>query len=94
MEAAESRGIPLPEWAKNEPQLPDGDEFYLAAFSELSTCRPFGMTLGPIPWRDIVLYADYHELDSMNRQFFARAMRQLDTAYLTWQKGKKPKKNG
>jgi len=84
----------VPEWAENEPEVFEGDDFYLGAFSELSTCRSFGMSLGPIPWRDIVAYSEYHELERGMSDFFVRVIRQMDMVYLKWQKGKKPKQDG
>lgn len=94
IEASRERGLPTPEWADNEPKIFDGDEFYLGAFNDLSTCRPVGLSLGPIPWRDIIDYARYHGLDRLMTDFFLRVMRGMDTVYLKWQRGKKPKDNG
>ena len=93
IEASQLRGLPLPEWAEHEPELLHGDAFYLSAFSELSTCRPFGMSPGPIPWRDIVTFGEYHGLDRGLLDFFVRVIRRMDIEYLQWQ-GKKLKTHG
>lgn len=80
----EEKNLPLPEWYLDQPQLQPGDNFYFRAFWELSSCRQFGWSVGPIPWRDMVLYAEYAGLDSENTQLFATVLRELDEVYLSW----------
>lgn len=82
VEAAERKGRPLPEWYQDEPQLWPGDEFYLRAFYELSTCRGVGMSAGPIPWNIAVMYAQYQGLDADSIQPFIDIIRKLDAVYL------------
>ena len=60
----------------------DAGSFYLRAFSELSTCRQVGFDAGPIPWRDVVAYADRAGLDDDNERSFVAILRELDEAYL------------
>jgi len=67
---------------QNEPILLPGDNFYLTAFYELSTCRAFGWTLGPIPWRDLVFYAQYAGLEEDLFPVFVLTLRAMDAVYL------------
>lgn len=90
-QAAIERGQPVPEWLLNEPLLLPGDRFYISAFYELSTCRSFGMTVGPIPWRDIIYYAQFAQLDDDLLSVFVRALRAMDAVYLEYVKKKTPK---
>lgn len=89
LEASIERGRKLPKWASHEPSLLNGDEFYLEAFWELSTCRSIGMALGPIPWRDIVLYAQFVGLEYDLVTVFVGVIRSMDRAYLEWADKKK-----
>ncbi len=59
-----------------------GDEFYLAAFNELSTTR--AVELGPIPWHHIISYAEQAELDEEMSATFHAVIRAMDAAHLTW----------
>ena len=63
-----------------------GDDFYLRAFENLSSERQFGDALGPIPWSKIVLYGDRKHLDDAMVDVFVYVIRELDTAYLKWQR--------
>jgi len=44
------------------------------------------MSLGPIPWRDIVYYARYFELDEDLLPLFVRVIRAMDSVYLEWKR--------
>lgn len=64
------------------PELRMGLELFYGAFWDLSTCRPIGMSEGPISWLSIDAYATARGLDAEQRddlQFFVRTM---DRAYL------------
>lgn len=75
-----------------EPHLYPGDEFYLRAFSELSTCRFMGFDgSGPIPWKDIVQYGLFSDLDEDLLKAFIRIIRHMDDGYLQWQREQRPK---
>ena len=56
--------LPLPKDVENAPVLNEGLELFYSAFAELSTCRSFGMSVGPIPWTAIKQYSDYYEFDA------------------------------
>lgn len=88
IEAALDRGLPMPKWARNEPVLFPGDEFYISAFWELSTCRQLGMSYGPIPWTDILIYGQFAGLDYEAFSIFVRVMRAMDSKFLQWAKEK------
>jgi len=82
IEASALRGVPPPKFLDDEPLLLPGDEFYMTAFYRLDTCRSIGMSYGPIPWRDIVMYADREGLDSDLVQLFVYVIRSMDGEYL------------
>lgn len=71
-----------------------GDEFYLSAFWELSTCRQFGWSTGPIPWRDLVHFAEYHGLDDEMVRPFMVIIRAMDSVYLKYQEKKNKSSKG
>lgn len=66
-----------------------GDDFYLNAFYELSTCRQIGMSLGPIPWTAIIEFAEFSGLDSEILPVFVLSIRAMDAVYLEWTSKKK-----
>ena len=71
-------------------------EFYLDAFRELSTCRPGGLDLQPIPFTAIVDYSRIYKIDDEDFSFI---IRQMDDTFLTLdsetrQTEKKPKSPG
>lgn len=75
-------GLPLPPKIANAPQLQMGLELYYDAFWELSTCRPTGWGLGPIPWHAMHEYAVAFGFDSEQRDWLFYLIRELDQAYL------------
>lgn len=85
MEQAIKKGRDLPPWVQDEPPLDPEDEFFLVAFDRLSTCRHMGMGFGPIPWRDIILYAERCGLESDVQDMFVDVIRAMDAAWLEWQ---------
>lgn len=82
MQAAQAKGRDLPTWYTEEPCLLPGDEFYMKAFWDLGTGRAIGFAIGPIPWRDIVEYADRHKLDEDVAGAFVYVIREMDAKYL------------
>jgi hypothetical protein len=78
--------MPLPDWALNVPPLRPGDDFYLRAFWELSSCRAFGEIIGPIPWTAIQQYSEVQGLSPVISDLFHLVIRELDEAYLAWQR--------
>lgn len=59
-----------------------GDDFYIRAFWELSSCRDFGSFVGPIPWDKIVMYGERKGLDSAMIEVLEFVIRELDEVYL------------
>lgn len=48
------------------------------AWNDLSTCRPIGMAVGPIPWTSIVTWCEYHGFDREASDVMLYVIRQLD----------------
>jgi hypothetical protein len=82
IQAALNYGRELPAWAKDPPIKAPGDEFYLAAFRQLSTCRHVGEQIGPIPWVAIVEYARHCRLDDDVADVFVQAIMAMDAGYM------------
>ena len=85
IEAGIEKGRSLPRWFEDAPALSDGDDFYIKAFWDLSSGRPVGFSIGPIPWRDIILYSDRAGLASDVSAAFVVIIRAMDMGYLEWQ---------
>ena len=95
IQAAVEKGRELPQWYIDEPDIEVSDHFYLQAFRDLHTCRQNGMGMGPIPWKDIILYADRYGLDEDLVEPFIHIIRCMDCAYIEWaDKEMESKKNG
>lgn len=59
----------------------------MEAFYDLSTGRPASdYGVHPIPWRDIVAYADVSGLDPDNYQTLRQVIRAMDAAFRGWHK--------
>ena len=73
----------LPDWWDKCPLPVRGDDFYLLAFWELSSCRNFsGMGIGPIPWHHVLEYGRWKQLDPGMLVLFIQVIRELDEVYL------------
>jgi len=79
-------GMTMPEPWINPPVLQDQDQWYMDSFSELSTCRSFGFSTGPIPWTALNEYCELEEIEE--RDEFCLVMRSMDNAYLEYVKEK------
>lgn len=75
-------GAPIPDKIKNAPILLPGLQFYYQAFLDLSTCRPLGMSEGPIPWSALNTYAEREGLTDDDYDRFSSLIRAMDAAYL------------
>jgi hypothetical protein len=71
----------LPAWYLDEPEIPEGTEFFLSAFRDLSTCR--GMD-GPIPWTAAHLYAEFKGLDRDVAELLWEVVQTLDGTERKW----------
>jgi len=72
----------LPPAIRDAPELRMGLELYYGAFWDLSTCRPLGMSEGPISWLSIDAYATARGLDAEQRDDLHHHIRAMDRAYL------------
>lgn len=61
-----------------QPPHDDGVALCLTAWAELSTCRPIGMAVGPIPWTAIIEWARFHGLDREATGVLVSVIRRLD----------------
>ncbi len=85
MRQAAAQRIAVPEHISNAPELLPGLELYYEAFVDLSTCRPLGMSEGPIPYRDIVAYFDRLDLLDEDQHWAGiRIIRKMDAAYMKY----------
>jgi hypothetical protein len=74
----------LPRRIRDAPQLDIGLELYYQAFWDLTTCRPSGYSVGPIPWSSIKEYSELCELDPEQVEDLFVFIRIMDNAYLDW----------
>ena len=58
------------------------------AFWELSTCRAYGMAVGPIPWTAIDAYARRHDIAGEDYDDLVYFVRAMDGEYLERQNKK------
>jgi hypothetical protein len=84
------QGLPLPAPWRNPPETDKDLAWYIEAFSDLSTCRHFGMGAGPIPWTAIVEYKEKEEIEDEEFGAFIRAM---DSEYLKFVAEKNEREN-
>lgn len=76
----------MQQFIEDEPACMRGDVFYIRAFWELSSERQFGHAIGPIPWSKIISYGERRNLDDAMMDVFEHVARELDEAYLKWQR--------
>lgn len=57
----------------------------------MNTCREVGSAMGPIPWRDILTYAQFSGLENDLIDPFIQIIREMDSGYLKWQIEKQKK---
>lgn len=75
--------MPIPEFLSNIPELELGNELYLKAFMELSSCRALGFGVeGPIPWTAIIRWCDEFGLVGEQREDVIHLVKVMDLAFL------------
>lgn len=84
MKQRKSRGLPPPDFVANRPRLGIHLDFYMDAFEDLSTTRPVGFGVGPIPWNSLDAYARRYTVRDFER--FNFLIRRMDDAFLRRQK--------
>ena len=70
---------------------PPVDPLLAFAWSDLTTCRSMGMSLGPIPWTAFTEWADRHDLIGPQRRYVWSAINIADGEFL--KVVNKPKEN-
>ena len=81
---ATAQGHPIPERIANKPQLDMGLQLYYSAFFDLTTCRPSGMGICPIPWTAIREYALTFEFDSEQEEALYCYIRAMDSVFMKY----------
>ena len=59
-----------------------GLELYYSAFLDLTTCRPSGWDVTPIPWMSIAEYAILYEFNKEEADDLIHCIRAMDQAYM------------
>ena len=90
--AAIRRRQPIPDVIANAPQLLPGLEGYFEAFTELSTCRQSGMSMGPIPWSAVNEYAKRYNYSGEGFDYLVRMVRALDDTFLAYDRAETARK--
>lgn len=79
----------------DEPDVDDGDLFFLTAYKSLATCRPEGFTGDrPIPWWCIEMYIERYGIDEDIDLLhtFRHVINALDAADRRWHRANPPPK--
>jgi hypothetical protein len=84
VKAGIAKGRAPESWYFEQPHVDEMGAWVLASFRRLSTCRSYGMSPGPIPWRDVDAYATRQGLPPGLARAFDRMIEALDWAYLDW----------
>lgn len=79
--------LPFP-W-RDIPKVESLYSWFFDAFSDLSTCRAFGFTTGPIPWRDLTAYVREKKIE--DAEMFEAIIREMDSEYLLYVKEEQEK---
>jgi hypothetical protein len=76
--------VPLPESIANAPELELGLELFFSAFWDLTTCRPSGWSVQPIPWSAIIEWGQMHELDYEEMDDLLFYVREMDSEFIDY----------
>lgn len=87
IDAGIEKGRQPEQWFLDKPNIEDGDEFYLRAYSVLSTNRGSN---GDISWLDIVRYAEWTGLNDRERENLVQIILVMNAAWLKWKEENKP----
>jgi hypothetical protein len=83
-----------------DPKIPDWLQGVWRAWHRLNADRPWnsagmaGMMPGPIPWRDVVAWCDFHNLTGEDVAFYDTLIRAMDGEFLAWHAARQPKLKG
>lgn len=75
-------GRDIPEKFKNAPELRSHLALYYDAFTELGSCRSYGMGVGMIPWTAAKDYAVFHCFDEDQFRLLTWYLREMDEVFL------------
>lgn len=75
---------PIPAQILNAPRLTAGLQIFYDGFLDLTSCRSFGMSEGPIGTNDILLYCNLKKFDEELTLDFVELISRMDSAYLSW----------
>jgi len=79
------RNIEPPTWFFERPDLLPGQNFYLEAFDQLTTCRFVGGgSIGRIPWTALWKYSEAHGMSEEEFKLFQHVINCMDTFYVQW----------
>jgi len=82
--AAMEEGVAIPATVTERPMLGLWDELYWECFMELTGTRPFGYSVGYIPWTAIDAWARRHRIvDPFQFSTLCRMVTALDIEYVT-----------
>ena len=81
----EARGV-----LNAEPPQDNAMGVVLHAWEDLSTCRPIGMAVGPIPWTAAMEWCDRHDLDEQSARLLWSVIKRLDRDELSRQDKNRP----
>ena len=84
--------MPLPPVHANAPTLTIGLELYYQAFLDLTSCRPSGFGVCPIPWYVIRDYAETFQFDSDQEDALYYHIRAMDKVFMDYHNEKLDKK--
>jgi hypothetical protein len=70
------------------PKL-EGYEWLWMSFLELTTCRQFGMGIGPIPWTATQKYAEANRLNQDEAWLLHKTIHRMDEVFIEHQRSKK-----
>lgn len=73
--------------------LDDGSRIMARAYSELSTCRSGGFSVGPIPWMAMVHWCEYHRLEPDVADHLIAVIREVDAVTLRRERSKAKNQN-
>jgi hypothetical protein len=59
-----------------------GHEWLWEAYLSLNSCRSYGLSVGPIPWSAIEMYAASESLTQSERFLLHTVIRKMDTVFL------------
>ncbi len=82
LKQAARSGAKLPDAIQNAPELQPGLGIFMEGYLELSSSRQVGMGPGQIPWKAVMEYCMFYELDEELTEDMQHHVRQMDVVWL------------